>query len=392
MKYNFDEIIDRRGTNSLKWDIAENELPMWVADMDLRAAPEIINAIKLRAEHGVFGYSVVPDEWYDAYINWWKTRHNVEYRKDELIFSAGVVPTISSCVRKLTTAGENVLLMPPVYNILYNSIKNNGRKVRECPLVYANGEYGIDWELLERCLADPQTTLMLLCNPHNPVGKIWDKETLALIGELAYNNGVVVLSDEIHCDITDPGCEYVPFMSVSEKRADNSVICVSPTKAFNLAGLQTSAVVVRNARLRHKVWRALNTDEVAEPNAFAVQAAVAAFEHGGDWLDELREYLYENKRTVSEFLRAELPQIKLIPSQATYLLWLDCSELKMPAEELQKHLRETTGLYLSSGHIYGFGDSFMRMNIACPRELVRDGLDRLKRAVHLFDSEIVQSR
>ena len=303
MKYDFDEIIDRRGTNSLKWDIAENELPMWVADMDFRTAPEITDAIKLRAEHGVFGYSIVPDEWYDAYINWWKTRHNVEYRKGELIFSTGVVPTISSCVRKLTTAGENVLLMPPVYNIFYNSIKNNGRNVQECPLVYKNGGYSIDWELLEKCLADPQTSLMLLCNPHNPVGRIWDRETLARIGELAYANGVVVLSDEIHCDITDPGCEYVPFMSVSEKCADNSVICISPTKAFNLAGLQTSAVVVRDPGLRHKVWRALNTDEVAEPNAFAVQAAVAAFEHGGDWLDELREYLFDNKRTVSDFLQ-----------------------------------------------------------------------------------------
>ena len=381
MKYDFDEIIDRRGTNSLKWDIAENELPMWVADMDFRTAPEITDAIKLRAEHGVFGYSIVPDEWYDAYINWWKTRHNVEYRKGELIFSTGVVPTISSCVRKLTTAGENVLLMPPVYNIFYNSIKNNGRNVQECPLVYKNGGYSIDWELLEKCLADPQTSLMLLCNPHNPVGRIWDRETLARIGELAYANGVVVLSDEIHCDITDPGCEYVPFMSVSEKCADNSVICISPTKAFNLAGLQTSAVVVRDPGLRHKVWRALNTDEVAEPNAFAVQAAVAAFEHGGDWLDELREYLFDNKRTVSEFLQAELPQIKLIPSQATYLLWLDCSELKMPAKQLQKFLRETTGLYLSSGHIYGCGDSFMRMNTACPKALVEDGLGRLKDAV-----------
>ena len=384
MKYNFDEIIDRRGTNSLKWDIAGNELPMWVADMDFKTAPEIIDAIKLRAEHGVFGYSVVPDEWYRAYINWWKSRHNVEYKKDNLIFSTGVVPTISSCVRKLTTSGENVLLMPPVYNIFYNSIKNNGRNVQECPLVYANGEYSIDWELLGKCLADPQTTLMLLCNPHNPVGKIWGREDLARIGELAYANGVIVLSDEIHCDLTDPGCEYVPFMSVSEKCAENSVICISPTKAFNLAGLQTSAVAVRSAGLRHKVWRALNTDEVAEPNVFAVQAAVAAFEHGCDWLDELREYLYQNKRIVSEFLHTELPQIKLIPSQATYLLWLDCSELKKPAKELQKYLRETTGLYLSSGHIYGCGDRFMRINIACPEALVRDGLDRLKKAVDIL--------
>lgn len=381
MKYDFDEVIDRRGTNSLKWDIGENEIPMWVADMDFRTAPCIINAIKDRADHGVFGYSIIPDEWYSAYIDWWKTRHDATFRKEELIFSTGVVPTISSCVRKLTTAGENVLLMPPVYNIFYNSIKNNGRNVQECPLEYSDGSYSINWERLKSCLEDPQTSLMLLCNPHNPIGKIWDKETLARIGELAYDNGVVVLSDEIHCDITDPGRSYNPFISVSDKCAENSVICISPTKTFNLAGLQTSAVAVRNTRLRHKVWRALNTDEAAEPNAFAVQAAAAAFRQGGEWLDELREYLYGNKKTVSAFLKTELPEIRLIPSEATYLLWLDCSALGMKSAELQERLRKDVGLYLSSGEIYGNGEYFMRMNIACPKSVLNEGLGRFKRAV-----------
>lgn len=381
MKYDFDEVIDRRGTNSLKWDVGADEIPMWVADMDFRTAPCIINAIKDRADHGVFGYSIIPDEWYSAYIDWWKTRHGVSFSKEELIFSTGVVPTISSCVKKLTTAGENVLLMPPVYNIFYNSIKNNGRNVMECPLEYADGSYSINWERLESCLADPQTSLMLLCNPHNPIGKIWDKETLARIGELAYDNGVVVLSDEIHCDITDPGRNYVPFISVSDKCAENSVICISPTKTFNLAGLQTSAVAVRNGRLRHKVWRALNTDEAAEPNAFAVQAASAAFRQGGEWLDELREYLYGNKKTVSAFLKTELPEIRLIPSEATYLLWLDCSALGIRSAELQERLRKDAGLYLSCGEIYGNGEYFMRMNIACPRAVLNEGLGRFKRAV-----------
>ena len=361
MKYDFDEVIDRRGTNSLKWDIGENEIPMWVADMDFRTAPCIINAIKERADHGVFGYSIIPDEWYSAYIDWWKTRHGVSFSKEELIFSTGVVPTISSCVRKLTTAGENVLLMPPVYYIFYNSIKNNGRNVQECPLEYSDGSYSINWERLESCLADPQTSLMLLCNPHNPIGKIWDKET--------------------HCDMTDPGRSYNPFISVSDKCAENSVICISPTKTFNLAGLQTSAVAVRNTRLRHKVWRALNTDEAAEPNAFAVQAAAAAFRQGGEWLDELREYLYGNKKTVSAFLKTELPEIRLIPSEATYLLWLDCSALGMKSAELQERLRKDVGLYLSSGEIYGNGEYFMRMNIACPKSVLNEGLGRFKRAV-----------
>ena len=302
MKYDFDEVIDRSGTNSYKWDIGADELPMWVADMDFRTAPEITEAVVRRAEHGVFGYSTIPDEWYDAYVNWWKNRHGVEYKRDDLIFCTGVIPIISSCVRKLTTPAENVLIMTPVYNIFYNCVRNNGRNVREFPLDYDGREYRVDFDRLEKELSDPQTTMMLLCDPHNPIGKIWDRETLAGIGKLAYDNGVTVISDEIHCDVTDPGREYVPFASVSEKCRDNCVVCISPTKAFNLAGLQTAAAVVPDKKLRHKVWRALNTDEVAEPNAFAVQAAVAAFERGGEWLDELRQYLYENKLLAREFI------------------------------------------------------------------------------------------
>ena len=384
MKYDFDLMIDRKGTNSYKWDIAEGELPMWVADMDFRTAPEIIKAITERAGHGVFGYSTVPDEWHSAYINWWKNRHGIEFKKSELLFSTGVIPIISSCVRKLTTPAENVLIMTPVYNIFYNCIRNNGRNVQEFPLDRINGEYSIDFDRLEKALSDPQTTLMLLCNPHNPIGRIWDRETLAKIGELAFDSGVTVISDEIHCDITDPGCEYVPFASVSEKCRDNCVVCISPTKAFNLAGLQTAAAAVPNARLRHKVWRALNTDEVAEPNAFAVQAAAAAFEKGGEWLDELRQYIYDNKQLVKEFIASKIPQIRLVPSDATYLLWLDCTSMSMTPKELAGHIRKSTGLYLSSGDIYGSRECFLRMNIACPRAMVRDGLERLLKAVRML--------
>ena len=384
MKYDFDTVVDRSGTFSLKWDVSENELPMWVADMDFRTAPEITEAIVKRAEHGVFGYTDVPDEWYEAYISWWKERHNIEYRKSQLIFSTGVIPIISSCVRKLTTAAENVLIMTPVYNIFYNCIRNNGRNVLECPMKYESGNYSIDWEALEAAMAYPQTTLMLLCNPHNPIGRIWDKETLSRIGELAYDNGVVVISDEIHCDITDPNKSYVPFASVSEKCADNCVVCISPTKAFNLAGLQTAAAVVPNNRLRHKVWRALNTDEVAEPNAFAIQAAVAAFTQGGEWLDQLREYIFGNKKCAAEFIEKELPQIRLISSEATYLLWLDCSVLGMESRQLAKHIRTSTGLFLSNGEQYGNGRDFLRMNIACPRSMLNDGLERLKKAIELL--------
>ena len=385
MKYDFDTVIDRKNTASLKWDVKENELPMWVADMDFRAAPEIIEAVTKRVEHGVYGYSVIGDEWYEAYINWWSKRHGLEMERKGLIFCTGVVPAISSVVRKLTTPAEKVLIQTPVYGVFFNCILNNGRQVIENPLSYDRCEYGVDFKDLEEKLSDPQTTLMILCNPHNPVGKIWDRETLAKIGSLCKKYNVTVLADEIHCGLTDPGCEYVPFASVNEECRDISVTAVAPTKTFNLAGFQTAAVYVHNKVLRHKVWRGLNTDEVAEPNAFAVTAAVAAFNEGGQWLDELREYIAENKATVAEFLRNELSKVKLVPSQATYLLWLDCGEVTDDAKKLAEFIREETGLFLSHGNQFGGnGNKFMRLNVACPKVTLRDGLERLKVGIERF--------
>ena len=389
MKYDFDTPINRRNTNSLKWDIAENELPMWVADMDFKAAPEIRAALEERVSHGVFGYSVIPDEWNNAYIGWWQRRHSFTMEADWLIFCTGVVPAISSVVRKLTTPAENVLIQTPVYNIFFNSILNNGRQVLESSLKYSEGQYEIDFDDLEKKLSDPQTSLMILCNPHNPVGKIWDRDTLEKIGELCWKHHVVVLSDEIHCDLTDPGFEYIPFASVSEKCRENSITCIAPTKAFNLAGLQTAAVMVPNAALRHKVWRALNTDEVAEPNAFAVEAAIAAFTKGEEWLNELRQYIFENKKRTAEFIKKERPQLKLVQSSATYLLWLDCSGMAGSVTEIAQFIRNETGLYLSKGGQYGkSGESFLRMNIACPRSILEDGLVRLRDGILAYERSV----
>lgn len=382
MKYDFEAPVNRRNTNSLKWNVAENELPMWVADMDFKAAPEIRAAISKRVAHGVFGYSEVPDEWYQAYISWWQRRHDFTMQKDWLIFCTGVVPAVSSIVRKLTTPAEKVLIQTPVYNIFFNSILNNGRQVLESSLKYSDGQYEIDFEDLEQKLSDPQTSLMILCNPHNPIGKVWDKDTLERIGELCLKYHVLILSDEIHCDLTDPGMEYIPFASVSEKCRENSITCIAPTKSFNLAGLQTAAVVIPNAFLRHKVWRTLNTDEVAEPNALAVDAAIAAFTEGEAWLDELRKYIFENKKRVFEFIKEKLPQIQIVPSHATYLLWLDCSAIEDSASEVAKYIRNKTGLYLSEGSQYGScGEKFLRMNIACPRVILEDGLKRLREGI-----------
>ena len=383
--YNFDKLTDRRGVGSLKWDVLESELPMWVADMDFETAPEITEAIKERAAHAIFGYSIVTDDWYEAYKGWWEQRHALTMEKEWLIFCTGVVPAISSTVRKLTTVGENVLVQTPVYNIFFNSIRNNGRNILESPLVYDGERYTIDFADLEEKLSNPQTTLMLLCNPHNPVGKIWDRDTLSRIGELCAKHHVLVLSDEIHCDLTDPGHSYVPFASASEMCRDNSITCIAPTKAFNLAGLQTAAVMVPNPVIRYRLNRGLNTDEVAEPNVFAVGAAVAAFEKGESWLEELRRYLYDNKQLVREYVKENLPMIKVVPSDATYLLWLDCSEITEDAEKLCSFIRQNSGLYLTEGEEYGScGKQFIRMNTACPRERLKDGLDRLKKSVRAY--------
>lgn len=382
MKYDFDKMTDRRNTGSMKWSVNENELPMWVADMDFETAPAVKEALERRVSHGIFGYTEVTEEWYQTIINWWEKRHHFSLEKDWLIFSTGVVPSISSIVRKMTTVGENVLILTPVYNIFYNSILNNGRHVLESKLVYENGEYHIDFSDLEEKLSDPQTTLLLLCNPHNPTGNIWDRETLERIGELCSTHHVLVLSDEIHCDLTDPGFDYIPFASVSETNRNNSITCIAPTKAFNIAGLQTSAVIVPNPVLRHKVNRGLNTDEVAEPNAFAVEAAIAAFQNGEEWLEELRQYLAANKQFAISFFGEHIPQVKTVISHATYLMWLDLSEVTNDTEQFCKELRDETGLYLSHGSQFGGdGNFFVRLNVACPRKRLEDGLERLRSMV-----------
>ncbi len=383
--YDFDKVVNRRNTYSLKWNVEENELPMWVADMDFQTAPEIIEALSKRVNHGVFGYSIIPDEWAQAYESWWRDRHNLTIESEWLVFCTGVIPAISSTVRKITTPGENVVVQTPVYDMFFNSTFNNGRNVLENKLIYENGQTRMDFEDLEEKLKDPQTSLMILCNPQNPAGKIWDKETLEKVGHLCKKYNVVVLADEIHCDIVKPGKKYIPFASVSEECKMNSITCLAPTKAFNIAGIQSAAVMIPNDNLRHKIWRALNTDEVAEPNAFAMSATIAAFTQGGAWLDALNEYIQINKDTAKEFIEKEIPQIKLMDSEATYLLWIDISEIAENSTEYADFIRSSTGLYITDGsHYRGNGSMFVRMNVACCREALLDGLNRLKRGTEKY--------
>ena len=388
MDYRFDEVIDRRGTGSLKWDVAENELPMWVADMDFPTAPCVRRAIEKRAAHGVFGYSILPDKLFDAYRNWWGKHHGLEIRNEELIFTTGVIPALSTAVRKFTTPAEKVIIQTPVYNTFVNSIVNNGCRVLENPLIYRDGKYEMDFEDLEKKLSDPLATMMILCNPQNPAGKIWSREELARVGALCRKHHVLVFADEIHCDLTAPGCAYVPFASVDETCRMNSITALAPTKTFNIAGINTAAVFVPEEGLRQRMNRALNTDEVAEPNAFAVDAAVAAFsDEGWEWLTALRNYIDENKNTVRAFLEKELPDVYALPQDATYLMWLDVSRYTDDSEALQQFIREKTGLFVMPGAEYnGNGNLFLRLNTACPRSMLEDGLNRLKTGLDLWRS------
>ena len=396
--YDFDSIISRKDTASLKWDVKEGELPMWVADMDFKCAPQLIEALQKRVAHGVFGYSEVPDEWYDAYISWWRRRHGLEINKEWLIFCNGVIPAISSTVRKITTPGEKVVIQTPVYSVFFNSIFNNGCRVLQNALIYEDGRYRMDFDDLEKKLSDPQTSLMILCNPQNPSGMIWDRKTLERVGDLCVRYNVAVISDEIHCDLVTPGKKYVPFASVSTNCRACSITCVAPTKAFNLAGLHTAAVIIPNEFLRHKIWRALNTDEVAEPNAFAVTAAVCAFNECEDWLDSLNEYIYKNRMMLEDYVRENIPYIKVFKGDATYLVWLDISGItskligrvscRYISRFVADHIREKTGLYISQGAEFGeAGEGFLRINIACPQSMLKDGLERLKTGTDLLIKE-----
>ncbi len=387
MTYNFDQIIDRRNTSSVKWKVGEDELPMWVADMDFQAAPEILAAMRRVLDHGVFGYTDLSDEWYSSIIDWWQTRHGLTMEREWLMFCTGVLPALCSSLRRLSAPGENVLLMTPVYNAFFHCVESNGRNVTESRLLYdkKTASYSIDWEDLERKLADPQTNLLILCNPHNPIGKIWEKESLERIGDLCAAYGVIVIADEIHCDLTEPGQNYVPFASVSEACLKNSITCIAPTKAFNLAGLQSAAVAVPDPFLRQKVQAAMDNDGVTHANAFAVPAAIAAFTEGGPWLDALNAYVSDNRKLVADYVASQIPQIRLVSSEATYLLWLDCTDLTKGRENIGAFLRRQTGLFVCDGSIYGeAGEGFVRMNAACPRSVVEDGLRRLKAGIEAY--------
>ena len=311
MKYDFDTVVPRRGTNSYKWDSMPREdiLPMWVADMDFRTAPAVTDAIRKRAEHGIFGYTRVPDSYYEAVTNWFERRHGWKINPEWMIYTTGVVPALSAVIRALTVPGDKVLVQTPVYNCFFSSIRNNGCVAETCPLKYENGRYALDAEELERKASDPAVKLMLLCNPHNPAGRVWTREELEEMAAICRRNGVFVVADEIHCELTYPGHPYTPFASLSEDALHHSVTCISPSKAFNLAGIQIANIVAADEEVRKRIDKAININEVCDVNSFAVDALEAAYNGGEDWLEELKLYLYGNYEIVRDMLAERLPQL-----------------------------------------------------------------------------------
>ena len=381
----YPEAVDRRHTNSVKWDVKHGELPMTIADMDFKTSPAIIEAMKDKLTLGAFGYEDIPAEYFNAVADWYERQHHFRPQTDWMIFTTGVVPAISSAVRRLTSLGDNVLVQAPVYNIFYNSIVNSGRHVVSNDLIYdvEQHSYSIDWDDLESKLADPLTNLMILCNPHNPVGIIWTRDQLIRLATLCRKYHVKIFSDEIHGDFTFNEQGYVPMFSLPEELIQNLEVAVSPSKTFNVAALHAATVIVPNANLRTQVSRGLNSEELAEPNLMAIPGTIAAYEKGSEWLTAVLDAIQDNRKVVSDFINDQLADvITVVPGQATYLIWLDVRKLTDDSDALAKFIQEKTGLILSAGNIYGGdGHNFLRMNVACPTKTVLSGLDRLARGI-----------
>lgn len=378
MKYDFDKTIDRRATNSYKWDSApEGVLPMWVADMDFRTAPAIIDALQKRVAHGIFGYTRVPDAYYDAVTSWFSRRHGWDIDREWIIYTSGVVPAVSAVIKALTVPGDKVIVQTPVYNCFFSSIRNNGCEIVSNPLRRTADTYKMDFDALERCAADPRTKVMLLCNPHNPAGRVWTPDELTRLGNICLRNGVTVVADEIHCELVYQGFKYTPFASLSDAFLHRSVTCVSPSKAFNIAGLQIANIVAFDNDLRSRIDKAININEVCDVNPFGVAATIAAYNEGEEWLNQLVDYLHGNYEAMAEFCRRELPEFPITHLEGTYLVWMDCSSLGMPSDALEHALLDDARLWLNAGTMYGAeGEGYMRWNIACPRSVMLDGLNR----------------
>lgn len=389
-KYDFNQVVQRKNTNSYKWDIvADDILPLWVADMDFEVAPEIKQAIIERANHGIFGYTLVPDSYYDSIIQWFKSRHNWSIDRNSIIYTSGVVPAISATIKALAMPGENVLVQTPVYNCFFSSIRNQGCCVVENELIREGDTYKINFEDFEKKCADEKTTIFLLCNPHNPTGRVWNKDELKQMNSICLKHGVKIISDEIHCELVMPGYSYTPFASISEECKNNSIILNSPSKAFNIAGLQIANIICENTVWRRRINRAINIFEICDVNPFGIVALQAAYNKGGEWIDELNQYIYENYLYLKQFILEELPQVEVIKLEGTYLAWIDIMCFELSSDEAYNELLNDGKVLVNSGTLYGkkSGEGYLRINLACPRETLKKGLIRIARILGQYIEE-----
>lgn len=383
MEYDFSRPTDRRGTDSYKWDSAPEAdiIPLWVADMDFETFPAITEALQRRVAHGIFGYTRVPEAYYEAVCRWFKKRHGWHINREDIIYTSGVVPAVSAVIKALTLPGDQVIVQGPVYNCFFSSIRNNGCEMVSNSLIYNKEElrYEIDFDDLERKLKHERARLMLLCNPHNPGGRVWTRDELTRVAELCHKYGVRVVSDEIHCELTLYDNEYVPFGSLPDELSRDSITCCSPSKAFNTAGLQIANIVCRDAEVHNRIDRAININEVCDVNPFGVIALQAAYsDEGYEWLTQLRKYISANYDLLLERFARELPKCKVMRMEGTYLAWIDCSELHIPSDEIEKMLMHENKVWVNAGSMYGAeGAAFIRINMACTSELLNEGITRI---------------
>lgn len=383
MEYDFSSPTERRGTDSYKWDSAPETdiIPLWVADMDFETFPGITEALQRRVAHGIFGYTRVPEAYYEAVCNWFGKHHGWHINREDIIYTSGVVPAVSAVIKALTLPGDQVIVQGPVYNCFFSSIRNNGCEMVSNSLINNKEElrYEIDFDDLERKLAHERARLMLICNPHNPGGRVWTRDELTRVAELCRKYGVRVVSDEIHCELTLYDNEYVPFGSLPDELSHGSITCCSPSKAFNTAGLQIANIVCRDAEVRNRIDRAININEVCDVNPFGVIALQAAYsDEGYEWLTQLRAYISSNYDLLRERFARELPKCKVMRMEGTYLAWIDCSELHISSDEIEEMLMHENKVWVNAGSMYGTeGAAFIRINMACTSELLNEGITRI---------------
>lgn len=383
MEYDFSRPTERRGTDSYKWDSTPETdiIPLWVADMDFETFPGITEALQRRVAHGIFGYTRVPEAYYEAVCRWFGKHHGWHINREDIIYTSGVVPAVSAVIKALTLPGDQVIVQGPVYNCFFSSIRNNGCEMVSNSLIYNKEElrYEIDFDDLERKLAHERARLMLLCNPHNPGGRVWTRDELTRVAELCHKYGVRVVSDEIHCELTLYDNEYVPFGSLPDELSHGSITCCSPSKAFNTAGLQIANIVCRDAEVRNRIDRAININEVCDVNPFGVIALQAAYsDEGYEWLTQLRAYISSNYDLLRERFARELPKCKVMRMEGTYLAWIDCSELHISSDEIEEMLMHENKVWVNAGSMYGTeGAAFIRINMACTSELLNEGITRI---------------